>query len=588
MNLIAGWRPCHRKGAGPRNEGWTYHIDVRCRGTRIDIRQRRGAACCAPTERGAGSMNGNEAKKLPEGWTLAKLGNLVHVLRGVSYRKEDARDKPSDGFLPILRATNINGQLTFDDLVYVPERYVSDTQHLQVGDIVIAASSGSRDVVGKAAPLITPWVGSFGAFCYGLRPIYYGTARFIAWFLQTSEYRDRVSALSAGVNINNLRREHIEETPIPFAPLSEQHRIVAEIEKQFTRLDAGIAALERARANLKRYRASVLKAACEGRLVPTEAELARKEGREYEPAEQLLARILKERRAKWEADQLAKMKEQGKAPKDDKWKKKYQEPTASDTTDLAELPEGWVIASMDQLSVHITSGSRDWSKYYGRGQGIFLMAQNIRPGKLDLSYRQQVDPPKDDRDRIRSQVRRDDLLVTIVGANTGDVCRVPKELPEHFVCQSVALMRPVDPMLSPFLEIYMTSEENGQRQYRRYIYGAGRPHLSFDQLKMTSTLLPPLTEQQRIVAEVERRLSVVDELEAVVAANLKRAERLRQSILKRAFEGKLVPQDPNDEPASVLLQRIRMKRQTVASDQGRSTQKTNSQSLKNYDSLFPS
>jgi type I restriction enzyme S subunit len=80
------------------------------------------------------------------------------------------------------------------------------------------------------------------------------------------------------------------------------------------------------------------------------------------------------------------------------------------------------------------------------------------------------------------------------------------------------------------------------------------------EIKALILSLPPFSEQHRIVAEVERRLSVVDELEAIIAANLKRAERLRQAILKRAFEGKLVPQDPTDEPASVLLERIRAER----------------------------
>ena len=100
-------------------------------------------------------------------------------------------------------------------------------------------------------------------------------------------------------------------------------------------------------ANLKRYRASVLQAACTGRLVPTEAELARVEGRAYESADQLLQRILQERRAKWESEQLTAMKAEGKIPKDERWKSKYREPAKPDTSELPELPEGWVWSTLE-------------------------------------------------------------------------------------------------------------------------------------------------------------------------------------------------------------------------------------------------
>ena len=99
------------------------------------------------------------------------------------------------------------------------------------------------------------------------------------------------------------------------------------------------------------------------------------------------------------------------------------------------------------------------------------MAQNVRMGRLDLSFRQAVDPPENSRDRVRSQVEQGDILITIVGANTGDVCRVPSSLPKHYVCQSVALARPLKPEIARFVEAYMTSHDNGQRQFRRYIYG---------------------------------------------------------------------------------------------------------------------
>src|SRR5690606_22545931 len=164
---------------------------------------------------------------------------------------------------------------------------------------------------------------------------------FVAYALQAYEQEILRTCSKGGTTVNNIEFPRLLNFEIPIAPPPEQRRIVAEIEKQFTRLDAAVAALERARANLKRYRASVLAAACEGRLVPTEAALARQEGRDYEPASALLDRILAERRARWEADELAKMHARGKPPKNDAWKSKYKEPAAPDTNGLPELPEGW-------------------------------------------------------------------------------------------------------------------------------------------------------------------------------------------------------------------------------------------------------
>src|SRR5690606_13429793 len=119
------------------------------------------------------------------------------------------------------------------------------------------------------------------------------------------------------------------------------------------------------------------------------------------------------------------------------WKSRYKEPEGpkplADGEPLPSLPDGWCWASNDQLVGTITSGSRDRSPFYNRGTGTFIMAGNVRMGRLDLSKRQMVDPPAGHRDRLRSQVEANDLLVTIVGANTGDVCRVSKPLPEHYV-----------------------------------------------------------------------------------------------------------------------------------------------------------
>ena len=145
----------------------------------------------------------------------------------------------------------------------------------------------------------------------------------------------KLGETARATTVPSIRKSDVEGIELPLPPLPEQHRIVAEIETQFTRLDASVAALRRAQANLKRYRASVLKSACEGWLVPTEAELTRSEGRDYEPAGVLLERILVERRARWESQE--------------KRRGRYKEPSAPDTSALPELPEGWVWATVEQV-----------------------------------------------------------------------------------------------------------------------------------------------------------------------------------------------------------------------------------------------
>ena len=128
-------------------------------------------------------------------------------------------------------------------------------------------------------------------------------------------------------------------------------------------------------------------------------------------------------------------------------------------------------------------------------------------------------------------------MTTIVGANTGQVCLVGEPPGDAYVCQSVALIRPASFGLGAYLNCWLNSEEHGQRFFERCMYGQGRPHLSFDQLKATPIALPPAAEQERIIAEVDRCLSIVREVEAEVDANLKRALALRQAVLARAFAG---------------------------------------------------
>ena len=349
-------------------------------------------------------------------------------------------------------------------------------------------------------------------------------------------------------------QEQLSGVLIPIPPLPEQRRIVSKIEELFTHLDAGVAGLKRAKALLKRYRASVLKAACEGRLVPTEAELARKEGRSYEPAAVLLQRILTERRKKWEQN--------GK-------KGKYTEPVEPDATGLPELPEGWAWTTLDQLLGSLRNG---YAKPPTADSGIpMLRISSVRPMTVDLADVRFLPGSLDDyREFV---VESGDLLFIRYNGNPElvGVCGMVRTLP-HSIVHPDKLVRGVPVLagsLSRFIEVAANSGHSRLCISRRVKTTAGQAGVAGADLKPTPIPLPPLAEQHRIVAEVERLLSLADNLDATLTKHLTQSDRLRQSILKRAFEGKLVPQDPTDEPAFVLLERIRKEREAQMTTQRR-------------------
>jgi type I restriction enzyme S subunit len=235
---------------------------------------------------------------------------------------------------------------------------------------------------------------------------------------------------------------------------------------------------------------------------------------------------------------------------------------------LPELPEGWVWTTLDEVSCHITSGSRGWAKYYSESGSLFIRAQDISTDELVLDTVASVELPESV-EGVRTQVFKDDLLVTITGANVTKAALARQEFDEAYVSQHVGLVRPVLTGTSPYLYYWIVSPTHGRRILEKDAYGAGKPGLSLANLRELVVALPCLAEQDRIVAEVEQRLSVVVALEREVEVALVRAQRLRQSILKHAFEGKLVPQNPADKPASELLEHIKVLSRKLKKEQKR-------------------
>lgn len=298
-------------------------------------------------------------------------------------------------------------------------------------------------------------------------------------------------------------------------------------------------------------------------------------GEAVETGAQLLERILKERRARWEAKQLAKFQEQGKIPPKG-WQDKYPEPVQPDTRDLPELPEEWVWASLDQLTEFITSGSRGWADYYSDKGATFIRSQNINKDWLDLSDIAFVNPPRNSEGE-RTRVELNDLLLTITGANVGKAAVVKTQIQEAYVSQHVALIRPIDETLGRYLHLFLTSAAGGRGQLDKAAYGAGKPGLNLLQIKSVYVPLLPPDEGNFLIELLKTQFNAISEQSTQIAHTLKQSAAQRKNILKAAFSGQLVPQDPNDEPASVLLERIRAERaakQTVKTPKNRTTRST--------------
>lgn len=444
------------------------------------------------------------------GWTDTTLGELAEFEMGQAPPGNEC-NKAGKGTVFVKAGE-------FADLYPVEVEWTTKPlKHGRKGDVficVVGATAGKLNLgidcaIGRSVAAIRPREGVDTKF------IYY---QLIPWVL-------RLRAASAGSAQGVISKAQLKEIPFKIVGIDQQKRIVAEIEKQFSRLDEAVANLKRVKANLKRYKAAVLKAAVEGRLVVTEAELARREGRSFETGEQLLQRILETRRSQW------------------KGKGKYKEPVAPDTTDLPELPEGWVWATAEQLTGFITKGTTPSAAKLSEGPGEvqFLKVYNLTfDGSLNHTYKPAfVSRKTHEGELARSKVQAGDVLINIVGPPLGQVSVVPPVLAEANINQAIARFRPTSPLSSEFLSLILLTEDIMSRAIRRAKTTAGQSNLTLELCRALSIPLPPTDEQARIATEVDRRVTLLRETEAQVDANLKRAERFRQSILNKAFSGEL-------------------------------------------------
>jgi len=445
--------------------------------------------------------------QLPPQWETSPLSEIVEIIRGITYKKAQSATSPEEGLLPVLRANNIQkGKIFTSELVYVPKDLIRIHQKLIAGDIVVAMSSGSKSVVGKTAYVKRGFDGSFGAFCGVLRTAPECSANYVSWFTHSLDYRNRISSLSAGANINNLKPSHFDEIAVPIAPIAEQKAIVDKLDNLLAQVENTKARLERIPQILKRFRQSVLAAAVSGRLTDDE-----EVGDES-----------------WSPTKLANL-----------------------CTAAFDGPFGSKLKSSD---------------YIDGGVGVVRL-ENIRHLRFDQSKETFISEDKY-LALIKNKLEKNDILFSSFVDEEVRACLFPFEASPFINKADCFCLRIDHKKALPEFVLYLLTSQVSYAQIKEHVQGVTRPRVNLKILKSLEFPVPPLQVQAEVVRKVEQLLARAERIEQQVNNALKRVNNFTQSILAKAFRGELTEQWRKDNPelvsgeksAEALLGRIKSER----------------------------
>jgi len=444
--------------------------------------------------------------------------------------KSTYRDDLEVSFVPMAAVEAESGRIEVSQvrrLAAVKKGYTP----FREGDVLFAKITPCMEN-GKMAvvPKLTNDLGFGSTEFHVLRPREGVSPRYVYYFVSSQSFRrEAAHRMTGAVGQKRVPQSFLEEASIPVPFFEDQQRIVSEIEKQFSRLNKAVASLRRVKANLKRYKAAVLKAAVEGSLVTTEAKLSRQAGRFYETAAQLLKTDERVTVPKLQKKRAGRLWGAGHVPQ-------------LTPDELSKLPEGWAWAKVRQLgldpedAVQVGPMSMRSEDFQEAGVPV-LNVGCVQWGRFDETKLNFL-PEKVAAGFSRYRIQPGDVLFTRSG--TVGRCAVAKPHQKNWLMTFHLLRARPSPncCLPEYLRTVFEGAAHIRRQTREASIGTTRSGFNTNLLANLDIPLPPMVEQQRILAEVERRLSVIEELEASVEANLARAERLRQSILMKCFSGR--------------------------------------------------
>jgi type I restriction enzyme S subunit len=496
---------------------------------------------------------------IPEGWEWVKIADLGNVVSGGT---------PSTK-TPAYWGGAVNW-ISPADLTGYQEKYISSggksiteeglknsSAHLMPKGTVLFSSRAPVGYVAIASSEL--------ATNQGFKSIVPGSgldSEFLYYYLKAS--KGLAESRASGTTFKELSGKAFSNLPIVVAPANEQRRIVAKIEELFSELDKGVESLKTARAQLKTYRQSLLKAAFEGRLTE---QWRRNNADKLETTDQILQRIREEREARyqqqleewkaavaeWEADGKP-----GKKPRKPSPPKEMPTPTDAEVVALPELPEGWCwewLGNTSEVSGGLTKNQKRRQFSLKRP---FLRVANVYANQLILEDVHEIGVTG--AEAVKATLEEGDLLIVEGNGSVDQIGRVAvwDGNIENCVHQNHLIRARLPKSASPrFVLWFLLSKQGRELIVRTASSTSGLHTLSISKVQNLLVPICSLAEQSQVLEILDARLSQIDQMEKTVEATLQKTEALRQSILKRAFEGKLVPQDPDDEPAGALLERIR-------------------------------
>ncbi|MBC8320130.1 MAG: restriction endonuclease subunit S [Bacteroidetes bacterium] len=477
-----------------------------------------------------------KGKIIPNRWVIHKLGNVCNIYQPKTISKNNL--VPKGQFL-VYGANGVIGR--FDEFNHVDSEILVTCRGATCGTVNV---SEPYSWINGNAMVIQPKIDQL-------------TKPFIRYFFESIN----LSKVITGSAQPQITRTSISPLDFPIPPVPEQHLIVTKIEELFSELDNAVTNLKKVKAQLKVYRQSVLKWAFEGRLT----EEWRKNNK-TEPIESFIERISEEKECKynkqlevWDdtVNEWEKGGRQGKRPNKPSKISEIQELSKEELSGLEQIPNNWIWVRLGELTWSVKDGPHYSPKY--EDEGIpFISGGNVRPEGVNFENTKYISTDLHYELSKRCIPEYGDILYT-KGGTTG-IARVNTYKIDFNVWVHVAVLK-ITKSIYPFYLQNVLNSPFCYRQSQKYTHGVGNQDLGLT--RMVNIILPLccIEEQHQIVKEIENRISVADNLEITIDQSLKQSEALRQSILKRAFEGKLVPQDPNDEPAEVLLESIKHNQQ---------------------------